>query len=67
MSEMRLFKALGEVEDRFILEADEERRKGSASFRIASYGDISHLYAKGEPASFSARFCECYEDDTRHD
>ncbi len=26
MSEMRLFKALGEVEDRFILEADEERR-----------------------------------------
>lgn len=38
----------------------EERRKGIASFRVASFGDVSHLYAAGEPISFSARFCEYY-------
>lgn len=38
----------------------EERRQGIASFRIASFGDISHLYAAEEPASFQARFCEYY-------
>lgn len=38
----------------------EERRKGIASFRVSSFGDISHLYAADEPASFQARFCECY-------
>lgn len=38
----------------------EERRKGIASFRIASFGDVSHLYAAGEPVSFHARFCEYY-------
>ena len=45
----------------------EERRKGIASFRMQSYGDTSHLYIHDEPTSFSARFCECYDDDTRHD
>lgn len=40
--------------------ATEERRKGIASFRMLSFGDISHLYAKGEPPSFAARFCECF-------
>ena len=45
----------------------EERRKGIASLRMLSFGDISHLYAKGEEPAFSARFCECFEDDTRHD
>lgn len=46
----------------------EERRKGIASFRIWSYGDTEHLYAKGEPRSFSARFCECYDfENERHD
>jgi probable phosphoglycerate mutase len=46
----------------------EERRKGIASFRMNSYGDISHLYAHGEEPAFAARFCECYEDeDQRHD
>lgn len=45
----------------------EEREKGIASFRIRSYGDISHLYVANEEPSFMARFCECYEDDTRHD
>ncbi len=41
----------------------EERRKGIASFRIGSYGDISHLYVKGEEPAFAARFSECYEDE----
>ena len=45
----------------------EERRKGHAYFRMSSYGDTSHLYANEEPASFMARFCECYENDERHD
>ncbi len=44
----------------------EERERGIASFRMMAYGDIGHLYAGGEPASFMARYCECYEDDTRH-
>lgn len=41
----------------------EERRQGIASFRIASFGDISHLYAAGEPPAFAARFCECYTNE----
>lgn len=47
--------------------ATEERIKGTANFRILSYGDISHLYCKGEEPSFAARFCECYDNtDQRH-
>lgn len=46
----------------------EERRKGIAYFRMSSFGDVSHLYAYGEPPSFSARFCETYDNmDERHD
>lgn len=46
----------------------EERRKGIASFRISSFGDISHLYVKDEEPAFAARFCECYDnEDERHD
>ena len=46
----------------------EERRKGIASFRISSFGDVSHLYAAGEEPAFAARFCECYENEKeRHD
>lgn len=45
----------------------EERREGTAIFRINSFGDISHLYAAGEEPSFSARFCETYDDRHRHD
>ena len=45
----------------------EERQKGYASFRINAYGDTSHLYVGGEPASFAARFCECFDnEDERH-
>lgn len=45
----------------------EERREGIASIRVAAIGDTSHLYAIGREPSFSARFCECFTDDTRHD
>lgn len=46
----------------------EERRKGIASFRMISFGDISHLYAAGEEPAFAARFCETYDDlNQRHD
>lgn len=44
----------------------EEREKGIASFRIISFGDTGHLYKGNENPSFAARFCECFEDDTRH-
>ena len=46
----------------------EERRRGIASFRINSFGDTGHLYAAGEAPSFSARFCETYDNaEERHD
>ncbi len=45
----------------------EERRPGVASFRAAAVGDISHLYAHGQPPSFSARFCELYGNGDRVD
>ena len=46
----------------------EERRKGIASFRILSYGDVSHLINAGVEPSFSARFCETFDDaQDRHD
>lgn len=44
----------------------EEREEGTAVFRCQQFGDISHLYAGGEEPAFAARFCECFEDDTRH-
>ncbi len=44
----------------------EEREEGIAYFRMTKFGDTSHLYAGDEPESFSARFCECFTDDTRH-
>ena len=44
----------------------EEREEGIASFRCCAMGDLSHLYAANEPPAFSARFCECFTDDTRH-
>lgn len=46
----------------------EERREGVAYFRMGYFGDISHLYAAGEEASFAARFCETYDCmEERHD
>lgn len=44
----------------------EEREKGIAVFRVNAFGDTSHLYAGNQPVSFAARFCECFDDDTRH-
>ena len=46
----------------------EERRKGIASFRMSSFGDISHLYVANQEPAFAARFCETYDNmDQRHD
>lgn len=39
----------------------EERRQGTAVFRVSSFGDLSHLYAHGEEPSFAARFCETFD------
>lgn len=45
----------------------EERREGKASFRVNSFGDISHLYVAGEEPAFAARFCETFDSsDQRH-
>lgn len=41
----------------------EEREKGIVTFRATKIGDISHLYVGNEPPSFSARFCERYENE----
>lgn len=41
----------------------EEREKGAAAFRMLTYGSLHHLYAGGEEASFSARFCEVFENE----
>ena len=46
----------------------EERRKGTASFRVVEYADITHLKIANEPPSPAARFCECFDnEDERHD
>lgn len=45
----------------------EERRSGYASFRAASIGDVSHLYAAGLEPSFAARFCETCGNGDRVD
>ena len=44
----------------------EERKEGIASFRASGIGDISHLFIGNEEPSFSGRFCECFNDETRH-
>lgn len=44
----------------------EERVKGIAHFRASSIGDTAHLFKVSEEPSFMARFCECFDDDTRH-
>ena len=46
----------------------EERREGTASFRMTAFGDVSHLYKYGEPPAFAGRFCEMFSnEDQRHD
>ncbi len=47
--------------------ATEEREKGIAVFRTLRIGDVSHLALSGLKPSFSARFCERFEnEDERH-
>lgn len=38
----------------------EERRPGIAVFRMLRFGDVTHLFRRGEQPSFAARFCEQY-------
>jgi probable phosphoglycerate mutase len=45
----------------------EERRKGIALFRCTGFSDVGHLYEGGETPSCSARFCETFDSDERHD
>lgn len=46
----------------------EERRKGTAYFRMLSFGETSHLYTAGVEPSFAARFRETYyRNDQRRD
>ncbi len=45
----------------------EERREGVVTFRCTGFGDLGHLYAGDEPYSASARFCEVYHSNERHD
>lgn len=45
----------------------EERRAGTASFRTAAVGDISHLYRHDVSPSFAARFCEIHGNGDRED
>jgi probable phosphoglycerate mutase len=46
----------------------EERREGIASFRMSSFGDISHLYVADQEPAFAARFCETFSNpNQRHD
>lgn len=46
----------------------EERRDGIAFFRVSAFGDISHLYVKGEEPAFAGRFCETFANtEQRHD
>ncbi len=42
----------------------EERRNGIASFRMLTFGDVTHLTSAGEPPSFSGRFRESYPNNT---
>lgn len=44
----------------------EERKDGIVQFRASAIGDVSHLYLNNEAPSFQGRFCECFEDETRH-
>lgn len=42
--------------------ASEEREQGKAIFRALSIGDTKHLYMAGQEPSFSARFCEKFDN-----
>lgn len=44
----------------------EERQAGTAVFRMSRFGDLSHLEAAGEPASFYARYPELYTEADEH-
>ena len=63
VSPMVLWHGMGAAPSSVTTIYTEERRKGIASFRVQSFGDVSHLYAEGREPSFAARFCECYDNE----
>ncbi|MGL5437564.1 MAG: histidine phosphatase family protein [Lachnospiraceae bacterium] len=68
ISPMLLWHGLCAVPSSVTTVVTEERRNGTASFRMTAFGDTSHLYAGGQEPSFAARFCEIYDRaDQRHD
>ena len=67
VSPMPLWHGLCALPSSVTLLYTEERREGVASFRASTFGDLSHLRRAGVEPSFSARFCECFDDPTRHD
>ena len=44
-----------------------ERCERIALFSMPAYGEKKHLHMHNEPPAFAARFCDCYEDETRYD
>lgn len=44
----------------------EERREGTAVFRVSSFGATPHLALGGMEPGFPGRYCECFSDDTLH-
>ncbi|MCR5475092.1 MAG: histidine phosphatase family protein [Lachnospiraceae bacterium] len=67
VSPMILWHGLVALPSSITIIATEERRKGYASFRVNTYGETAHLYMNNEPRSFSARFCECFDnEEERH-
>ena len=67
LSPMQLWHGLVPLPSSVTVVATEEREKGTASWRVQRFGDLSHLDAAGEEPSFMARFCEVYDRmDQRH-
>ena len=44
----------------------EERRQGTAVFRVSAFGDTSHLALGSRAPGFPGRYCECFTDETLH-
>ncbi|MCR4756827.1 MAG: histidine phosphatase family protein [Butyrivibrio sp.] len=58
-----MFQSMATAPTSVTMVATEERQKGIVSFRTLRCGDVTHLNIGNEEPSFSARFCERYEND----
>ena len=59
---LRIRERLSAMPGLTLITLSEERRKGEVFFRCVGLGDVSHLYASGEPVSPSGRYQELYPD-----